>query len=67
MNSSIESACLKGLVDLFGVVLVGLFDWELCFFELQELAPQNLRKEMHEVNILVFAIHIFLFVETIII
>lgn len=55
MNPNSESACLKGLVDLFGVVLIGLFHWELCFFELQELAPENLKKKTHtseQVNIL---------------
>ncbi len=38
-------ACLKGLVDVFGPVLVGLFYRQLCLFELQELAPKKLRRK----------------------
>lgn len=37
--------CLKGLVDVFGVALISLFHWQLCLFELQELAPKKLKRE----------------------
>lgn len=43
-------ACLKGLVDVFGTVLVRLFHWQLCFLELQELAPQKLRDKTQKKN-----------------
>lgn len=34
---------LKGLVDVFGAVLVGLFCRKLCFLELQKLTPKDLK------------------------
>lgn len=38
------SARLKGLVDVLGPVLVGLFRRQLGLFELQELPPKNLKE-----------------------
>ena len=46
-NTNIDSACLERLVDVFRPVLVGLFHWQLCLFELQELAPKNLSKNIN--------------------
>lgn len=42
--------CLKGLVDVFGAALISLFHWQLCLFELQELAPKKLKgkKKKHK-------------------
>lgn len=37
-------ANLKGLVDEFGTVLVGLLCRQFCLFELQELTPQDLKE-----------------------
>lgn len=35
--------CLKGLVDVLRATLISLFHWQLCLFELQELAPKKLK------------------------
>lgn len=32
---------------MFGVVLVGLFDWQFGLLELQELAPEKLKKSKY--------------------
>lgn len=42
-TEEIVPAYLKGLVDVLGPGLVSLFHWQLCLFELQELAPEKLK------------------------
>lgn len=50
------SACLKGLVDVLGPVLVSLFHWQLCLFELQELAPKELKRKWKQYIIFFFSL-----------
>lgn len=55
--------CLKGLVDVFGVALISLFHWQLCLFELQELAPKKLKgKKRNTKKLFIFKLDFPLFI-----